>query len=70
MDGRRKKAAVRFKHLVRASSTLALPSFLDFPRDLRWTNYLIGAAALVLVATTEIRATGTADHDNNKEIIK
>lgn len=53
-----------------AIAMLTLPLFLDFPADLRWPNYLIGIAALTLVATTEIRATGTADQDNNKEIIR
>jgi hypothetical protein len=55
--------------IVFAIVMLALPSFLDFPADLWWPNYLIGIAALVLVATTEIRARGTAGQNDNKEII-
>ncbi|MBO0143251.1 hypothetical protein JZX87_18920 [Agrobacterium sp. Ap1] len=56
--------------IVFAVAMLALPSLLEFPPDLRWPNYLIGVAALVLVATTEIRATGTAKHYDNKEIMQ
>ncbi|WP_037078787.1 hypothetical protein [Neorhizobium vignae] len=48
---------------------LVLPSLLDFPPDFRWPSYLVGVAALFLAATTEIRASGTAGQNDNKEII-
>lgn len=39
---------------------LAAPLLLDLPRQASWTSYLIGALALLMVATTKIRAVGTA----------
>jgi hypothetical protein len=63
---------IRFHLLLDIAFSIAmliLPLLLDFPPDLRWPNYLVGTGALVLVATTEIRATGTAGQNDNKEII-
>ena len=39
---------------------LAAPLLFDLPRQASWTSYLIGALALLLVATTNTRAVGTA----------
>jgi hypothetical protein len=36
------------------------PWLHDLPQSARWSSYVIGALALVLVATTRIRAEGTA----------
>ena len=44
---------------------LLLPSLFDFPADAAAPIYLIGGMALVLVFTTEIRATGTATSENH-----
>lgn len=36
------------------------PWLHDLPQNARWSSYVIGALALVVVATTRIRAEGTA----------
>ncbi|WP_276121907.1 SPW repeat domain-containing protein [Pararhizobium qamdonense] len=43
---------------------LAAPWIVSFPSDARWPVYAIGVLALVLAATTEIRAVGTAAPDH------
>lgn len=54
---------VRFHLLMDALFGIAMlltPWALNFPADTRWPNYLVGAAALILVAVTDVRAQGTA----------
>jgi hypothetical protein len=54
---------IRFHLLLDALFGLAMlvaPWLLDFPQQARWPNYVIGVLALILVATTEVRARGTA----------
>jgi hypothetical protein len=54
---------IRFHLLLDALFGLAMlvsPWLLDFPPQARWPNYVLGVLALVVVATTEVRARGTA----------
>jgi len=57
---------IRFHLLLDAVFGMAMllsPWLFDFPAEARWPVYLIGILALILTATTEARAIGTAAND-------
>jgi len=57
---------VRFDLLLDAPFGLVMlltPSLLSFPANMRWPNYVIGVAALILGTTADVRASGTAANE-------
>jgi hypothetical protein len=54
---------IRFHLMLDAVFGLAMltvPLLVDLPQHATWSSYLIGALALLLVATTKTRPVGTA----------